>query len=62
MVIYKITNKINNKLYVDKTINDREDYYGLCKVLFQTWFKYVIITTFYKQGGNTSTTKRNTEN
>lgn len=28
MVIYKITNLINNKIYIGKTINDKLDYYG----------------------------------
>lgn len=28
MIIYKITNLINKKIYIGKTINDKDDYYG----------------------------------
>ena len=28
MVIYKITNSVNNKVYIGKTICDKDDYFG----------------------------------
>jgi len=42
MVIYKITNLINNKIYIGKTINDSPDYYGSGVIIKHSINKYGI--------------------
>ena len=42
MVIYKITNLINNKVYIGKTISDRLDYFGSGIIIKNSIKKYGI--------------------
>lgn len=40
MVIYKITNSVNNKVYIGKTICDKDDYFGSGVLIKQAIKKY----------------------
>ena len=42
MIIYKITNKINGKIYIGKNKNDRDNYYGSGRLIKRTIKKYGI--------------------